>query len=201
MLARRSRPRTRYRVRLAKPARWIAALVVVCAALLSSQSSSAGVARAVPLAELVRASDVVAIGTAVDSYSLWETVGARRRIVTYSRLRVDETVGKSGETELLVRTLGGHVGKIGQIVHGEPMVAIGQRAMLFVRHMGDGTSTIVGRTQGYFPLVADVQGTVRLAAGPSGSRLVGNVAGSALHDLVGQTPADATRLILSVMHP
>jgi hypothetical protein len=186
-------------------ARPIAVLFALALTLLTARPSSAGVARVVSLAELVKASDLVAIGTPVDSYSLWETVGNRRRIVTYTRVRIDETVGTPRtEPELLVRTLGGQVGTIGQIVHGEPVVAIGHRAMIFVRRGQDGTARVTARTQGYYPLSVDSGGALRLARPPAGAHLVGTArdpSGSAMERLVGLTTSDATRLVLSVMRP
>jgi hypothetical protein len=170
---------------------------------LVPRTTEAGVARAIGLDELVRASDFVALGTPVDSYSLWEDEAGRRRIVTYTRVRVEQSLGRrvSSEPELLVRTLGGHVGKIGQIVHGEPLLAIGQRAALFIRRAADGSVRITARTQGYYPLRPDVHGTPRLAAAPGLSHLIGQQSVSAVRRLTGVTVPDATRLVREAEAP
>lgn len=180
----------------------IAILIALGLTLFAARPSSAGVARAIALADLVKASDLIAIGTPVDAYSVWETVGTHKRIVTYSRVLVEETVaGQGTESEILVRSLGGRVGTIGQIVHGEPVVVIGQRAMLFARHAPDGTVSVTARSQGYFPVLDDGAGTLRLSAPLGAPHLIGNLAGSALRELIGLTPADATQHVRAVMHP
>ena len=83
--------------------------------LLVSHAAEGGVARAIDLSELVRASQIVVVGTAVESHAQWETLGKQRRIVTYTRVRVDQQVaGAPASGDVWVRTLGGRVGNIGQ---------------------------------------------------------------------------------------
>ena len=82
------------------------------------REASASVAIAASLEDLARASTVIARVTPVERTSAWED----GRIVTTTRVRVDEVVAGSvaGSTrELRVRTLGGRVDTIGQIVEGE----------------------------------------------------------------------------------
>src|SRR5260221_13530439 len=83
-------------------------------ALVVPRLASAGVARAVPLTELVQRSARIVHGMPMDGNALWETVGARRRIVTYIRFQVDEHLRGSAfaERELYVRTLGGQLGGV-----------------------------------------------------------------------------------------
>src|SRR4051812_8776884 len=86
----------------------------------------AGIARAVKLEELIARSAFVVQSTALDGYSVWENLGGQKRIVTYSRMRVDDHVAGAvpKDPELMIRTLGGRVGEIGQIVHGEAMLKL-----------------------------------------------------------------------------
>ncbi len=106
--------------------------------------------------ELMQLSNDVVVATAVERKSQWEDLPSGRRIVTYTRLVVDETVTGSGRSEIWVRTLGGKVGRLGQIVSGEAEIALDARALLFLADVDDGaghTITIVtGRAQGHFPL-------------------------------------------------
>ena len=50
------------------------------------------------------------------------TTAKGRRIVTYTRLRIDRMVDGNPQAEVWVRTLGGHVGDIGQHVDGEAVL-------------------------------------------------------------------------------
>jgi hypothetical protein len=96
-------------------------------------TARASVARALTLPELVRQTERVVLATPLQAESRWETVGRARRIVTYTRLRVDETLhGSQAESEVMVRTLGGKVGKIGQIVHGEALLSPHEQSVLFI---------------------------------------------------------------------
>jgi hypothetical protein len=77
-------------------------------------------------------------------------------------VRVDESIaGSATDSEILVRTLGGKVGKIGQVVHGEALLRIGESAVLFVGDAPDGTPSIAGMSQGHYPLRPDSSGTRR----------------------------------------
>src|SRR5687768_4641577 len=89
--------------------------------ILWASPGQAAVAKALSLSELVKRSRFAVLATALSQESSWQQVGDSRRIVTTTRTRVDELVtGEKPETsEILVRTLGGRVGKIGQMVEGE----------------------------------------------------------------------------------
>jgi hypothetical protein len=171
-------------------------LFAVCALfLLVSPAAQAGVARAVELGELVRASETVVVGTAVESLSQWETLGKQRRIVTYSRIRVDQQVaGAPVSGELWVRTLGGRVGKIGQIVHGEARLFARRPALLFLELHAPGVHRVVALAQGHFPLKADATGELRLGLSPELSVLYG-ADRSAARLLNGRTLSEAQALI------
>src|SRR3954454_13607583 len=92
--------------------------------LLVSHRANASISRALALGELLARSRHVILGEPLDNYSLWEQVGRRKHIVTYTRVRALELfAGDSPEQdELLVRTLGGRVGDLGELVHGEAII-------------------------------------------------------------------------------
>ncbi|MCC6646492.1 MAG: hypothetical protein IT374_13085 [Polyangiaceae bacterium] len=143
--------------------RKLASTLLACAALIPSAAvtllgptldtprAHAGLAFAVSLRQLVKAADLVVDGTAEESTSLWEDVpGAGRRIVTYTRVSVTETAYGKPQKDVWVRTLGGVVDKIGQRVEGEATVAIGARALLFLKVRDDGTHSVAEMAQGHF---------------------------------------------------
>jgi hypothetical protein len=158
------------------------------------ERARASVALALKLEQLVRQSERVVVATPLLAESRWETVGRARRIVTYTRIRVDETVlGDGSDAELSIRTLGGKVGKIGQIVHGEAVLLLGEPMVLFVGRAPDGVTAVAGMSQGHFPVRADAKGTRRLAPSPRLFELVGD--DSAVGRLTGRTLAEARELV------
>jgi hypothetical protein len=119
------------------------------------------------LEELVGASYVTAIAEAKERTSRWEELAGGRRIVTYTRLVLHERLvgGAESEREIVVRTLGGKVDKIGQQVAGEANFTIGERCVVFLSTIDDAT-VVTAMAQGHYPLVAK-DGKPRLAASPS----------------------------------
>lgn len=173
------------------------ALILAGAGALSTvlpRGARASVARALSLPELVRQSTRVMLATPLQAESRWETVGRARRIVTYTRLRVDEPFHGDGEaSEVLVRTLGGRVGNVGQIVHGEAMLTPGELAVVFLGPAPDGALAVAGMSQGHYPVRRDQKGAQRLAPSPRLFELVGG--DSAVERLSGRTPAEARDLV------
>ena len=124
---------------------------------LAVPEAHAGLAFAVSLKQLVKAADLVVEGTTEESSSVWEEIpGVGRRIVTYTRISVDDTAYGKSQKEVWVRTLGGIVDKIGQRVEGEAMLSSGARALLFLKVREDGTHAIVEMAQGHFIVSPDV---------------------------------------------
>ncbi|HVJ16754.1 MAG TPA: hypothetical protein VM686_15040 [Polyangiaceae bacterium] len=124
--------------------------------------AQAGVARGLPLEQLVRRSAHILRGRPLDAYSEWTRYGDQRRIVTYTRVRVDEALVGGGEAELLVRTLGGTVGKLGQVVHGEADLLLNEDCVAFLMPDRDGMLGVTAMAQGHYPLASDSSGVVRL---------------------------------------
>ena len=118
--------------------------------------ASATMARAVTLPQLVSLSQYALVGGATDAYSRWETVGTSRRIVTYVRVEVMQPIDgrPPPDTSLMLRTLGGRVGDIGQLVHGEARFEMGTPSVVFVTPDEDGVLGITAMAQGHYPLLA-----------------------------------------------
>jgi hypothetical protein len=172
-----------------------------CAALALPRLASATLARAVTLPELVRLSQYALVGTATDANSRWESVSDARRIVTYVRVEVTQPIDgrPPPDTTLMLRTLGGRVGDIGQLVHGEARFELGTSSVIFVTPDQDGVLGITAMAQGHYPLHADPDDVVRLRASPNMPSLT-RVDGSAVQRLVSRTVVEAEGLVSEIMH-
>jgi hypothetical protein len=172
----------------------------VAATLAFANAANATTARAVSLAELVRRSARIARVTSLESFSRSEEVGGMRHIVTYSRLRIDDSIhGPSGESETLVRTLGGRVGDLGEIVHGEAELALNEPALVFLMPDENGVETVTAMAQGHYPLSIDRAGVERLILSRNLPHLVGSGT-SAVTQLTGKPFLEARALILGARH-
>lgn len=170
----------------------LSAAGVLC---LLARPGLASLARGASLSDLARRSRHALIGLALSTECRWEYVGAKKRIVTYTRVRVDEPLaGDTTDSEIWVRTLGGKVGKVGQIVHGEAMLLLGERSLLFLATSKDGVLEVTEMAQGHFPIRPDASGTERLAPSPRLSELR-DAEQSAARTLVGKIVPDASSLV------
>lgn len=122
--------------------------------------------RAVTLNELVRQSQHAVVATPSDFSSRWETIGGRERIVTYTRVRIEYPLDGNApkSNELVVRTLGGRVDDIGQIVAGEAPLRRNATAALFLEPIASGAFAVTAMSQGHYPILADDKGARRLRA-------------------------------------
>lgn len=167
-------------------------------AALSPGAARASVASAWRLPDLVGRSNRVLFGIPLESFCRWERVGTADRIVSYTRVGVEEPLaGDPDEEELLVRTLGGRVGEIGQHVHGEPTLLVGEPSLLFLRGADPGEQVITARAQGHYPLHQAPDGLVRLRSSPRLGELL-HRQGSAVEALTGRTREQARGLVLGV---
>jgi hypothetical protein len=164
--------------------RWLpaACLATAVVAAVAHRDAGASVSTAVLYEDLLRGSDAVATVTPVEQWTGWEN----GRIVTYTRVRVDRLVAGRVEPGLWVRTLGGVVGRVGQIVEGEPSFAADQTSLVFLRQRPDALE-VVARAQGQFAVTTGDDAVPRLVAFAN----VGWVLGAAA------TPA---RLARDVLH-
>lgn len=107
------------------------------------------------LAALARGSRGIVVVTALASESHFEDLGRRRRIVTDTRVRIEESLAKADgmERELVVRTLGGSVGRQGERVHGQVQWSLGNQSVAFLLQGPDGVHYVNGMAQGHYPLL------------------------------------------------
>ena len=122
-------------------------------ALFVPHEADASVSIAVGFDALVKDADAVAVITPTESKSVWE----EGRIYTYTKVKIEKTVaGDAGTGETWIRTMGGVVEHIGQLVDGEAVLTAGKQNLLFI-HKWKTSSTweVSARGQGQFPVVAD----------------------------------------------
>src|SRR5262245_48865217 len=171
------------------------------AILAGAGSAEASVARAIAMTALIQRSRSVVLGTPLSAYSEWAEIGDARRIVTLTRVRVDEHVArdKPDASEVLVRTLGGRVGKLGQLVHGEAELRQSETCMLFLHDDDPGLSSVTAMAQGHYPLLADSRGRW-LKKSPGLAKLIA-APDAAVERLSGQGLEAATRMVREAAKP
>jgi hypothetical protein len=142
-------PRSRI---LPRAAAFLLALAAPAISPLVSTSSLASVSIAATFDGLVHESSTAAVVTAAESHAVWED----GRIYTYTHVHVARAVAGELATgaEAWVRTMGGVVGKVGQIVEGEAAFAPGETSLLFLRVGPVGAYVVTDRGQGQFPVVS-----------------------------------------------
>ena len=166
------------------------------ATLAFANAAQATTARAVSLTNLVRRSSRIARATTLDSFARSEEIGGARHIVTYSRLRIDDSIhGPSGDSETLVRTLGGRVADLGEIVHGEAELVLHEPCLVFLMLDPNGVEVVTGMAQGHYPVAMDRAGVARLQLSRNLPHLVGGTP-SAAAQLTGKPFSEARALIL-----
>jgi hypothetical protein len=134
------------------------------------REARASISIAVLFDELVRDSSAAAIMTPYEQKAVWED----GRIITYSHVHADRTVAGSIESDPWIRTMGGTVGRIGQVVDGEASLTVGKQGLLFLQpdKSASGVYAVTARAQGQFPIVAGQQGTPMFRASSAVGGLV-----------------------------
>ena len=130
------------------------------AGLAAERDAHASVSITVLFDELVRDSTGAALVTPMEQRAVWEN----GRIYTFTRVHVDRSVAGAVDNDPWIRTMGGVVGKVGQLVDGEPVLTVGRPGLLFVQPLteeGPGVYVVTARAQGQFPVVVDAQNTQR----------------------------------------
>jgi hypothetical protein len=166
-----------------------------------ARPAGATTALAVSLPELIGRSRYALVGTATNASSRWETLGDSRRIVTYFQVTVQHPIDgrPTPDTSVMVRTLGGRVGNIGQLVHGEARLELDAPAVLFLTQGGDGLFNVTAMAQGQYPLYPDTDAVQRLHASPNMPELFRR-SGSAVEQLVQKSVLEAETLVSDYLH-
>ena len=146
-------------------------LVASLIPLLEARQAEAGQFVPIPLRELVKSSARIWLATPVERHCEWVESPVGRLIVTHTRVACDHDVvpGEPRAGELWVQTLGGTVGKTGQLVHGEARLRVGERCLLFVAKPGE-RHVVNGMAQGHYA-VRSIGGVQRLKLSPAAEPL------------------------------
>jgi hypothetical protein len=159
----------------------------------------ATVARGISLEALSKRSEHILVGTPLASSVRYETIGGQRRIVTDTRVRIDETLAQSAasDSEILVRTLGGVLNGVGELVHGEAELVLNERSVVFLRKRPDGILHLQGMAQGHYPLWHEAKRSL-LQASPKLPEML-SLKDTAVARLSGREVGEARRLILEAL--
>ena len=165
-----------------------------------SAPARATVMRALTLDALVQTSRHILVVTALHAESHYEELGRRRRIVTDTRVRVEEGLAKADgvDSELMVRTLGGKVEDLGERVQGQAQLILGEPCVAFLLRGPDGLHYVNGMAQGHYPL----RGVAKrlLARSPDLPEILG-FDQSAVKALVGKELSDARGSVRARVKP
>jgi hypothetical protein len=190
---------------------------------LVAREAYASVSIAIEYDALVSGADAIAVVTPTEAKSMWEN----GRIYTYTRVSVEQGVAGAltPGSEGWIRTMGGVVGDIGQLVEGEAVFVPGKSSMVFLHKQNKpsqqnepasgGTWTVTARAQGQYSVVVDnatkvrkvmrsrSMGAILLPNGPKAqtqsapARLAGNV----LHERVLDDATHELALAWKRLHP
>ena len=186
-----------------KSFRWVVAAAALSAVIWQS-GSSATVVRAVPLADLVAMSEWVVVAEVKSSRSHYETIGGSRRMVTDTVLEVKEALTPNRSNRELesstvtVRTLGGTIGELAQLVPGEAVLRKGSTHLVFLDEArGDAVYRVSGMAQGQYPIRIDADGK-RVLERSAGLDVIVNPQQSAVVALSGRSVEQAQALVTNV---
>jgi hypothetical protein len=155
--------------------------------------------RALPLSLLVRRSEHVLVIEPVEAVCRHVTSGGRRSIVTDTRVLVHDSWQQATEPELMLRTLENIVDGVGELVHGQPLLLLGERGVAFLKRGRDAAWWTTGMAQGHYPLSGAGE-RARLLQNRGMPELLRG-AGSAVERLVGRELSDARELVRQARHP
>jgi len=166
------------------------------ASLLAARLSHATLVRGLTLPRLVAGSRHVVLLRPLESYSHYVVLGGRRSIVTDTRVRIEDVVAKQEPegTELIVRTLGGRIDRVGEIVHGQAELELEALSLAFLKRGSDEAHWVVGMAQGHYPIEGASLEQARLSASRSLPE-IRDWHGSAVRLLAGKTLAWAREAV------
>src|SRR5262249_21703540 len=137
------------RSRISKLTVPIAAVLVLT---LASSATATTVLR-LDLPDLVNKADSIVQGRVEQVYVDWDA--ERNLAFTYSSINVDDPMKGARRQTVLIRQVGGRVGKISMHVAGMPTFSQGEEVILFLNDMHNGTFMVVGMNQGKYQITQD----------------------------------------------
>ena len=124
------------------------------------KSAGASVAHGLSLNDMIETSDLIAIGSCVDTRSVW----VDRTLVTLATISVAETLKGAASGTITVALPGGIDANrkfpVAMSYPGAPRIATGEDVFLFLNAGGEaaGSYTVTGFSQGKFAIVKDEDG-------------------------------------------
>ena len=115
---------------------------------LPASFANGSIVRGLELQELVSHADRIVLGRVLFSESFQRPDG---QLGTWHRVAIEREIrgGAPDEQEVIIETLGGHIGDIAMRVEGEPSFRVGERVLVFIRDGGPYTAfRPVGMGQG-----------------------------------------------------
>jgi len=109
------------------------------------------------LQQLTQGAEMIVVGRCIAIKSAWDA--QRMRISTYVSYDVEETIkGGLRDQQIVVKTLGGTVGSITQMMVGGPTFEVGERALLFLTASDEpATFRIQGLRRGKLEIYSDTR--------------------------------------------
>jgi hypothetical protein len=130
------------------------ALALVAFAAIHGRAA-ATVGSYVRMAQLVHMSEVIVRGTVLGGEAAWDE--GHHRIYTRTAVRVSHWFKGSGASEIVVRTVGGHVGDVVAGISGMPTFTPGEDVILFL-HPGSDYFYAAALSQGVFHVRSTASG-------------------------------------------
>ena len=133
----------------------IAKLVLPITALVLTLASSATATTVLrmDLPDLVNRADHIVQGRVGQIYVDWDA--ERNLAFTYISVNVDDPMKGARRSTVLIRQVGGRVGKISMHVAGMPTFSQGEEVILFLNDLHNGTFMVVGMNQGKYQITQD----------------------------------------------
>jgi len=149
----------------------LAVVFAVLAAILFPFSAQATLVKPVDVETLARRADVIVRGTTKATAASLTEDG--RQIQTVAKVTVGSVLKGEAMSEFEVRTPGGTIGDITQVVHGAPQFVEGQEVILFLHRVSERRFTIEGFAQGKYEVVKGSDGVARVAQDLRGIGILG----------------------------
>jgi hypothetical protein len=177
--------------------------MVLASAILWQGAAEATVVLAIPVARLVQTADWIVVGTVIELDCHYEMIGGSERTVTDARVQIDHVVANPGpgkalpSTVITVRTLGGTIDGISEVVFGEAVLREGSSTLLFLRQGSADYFGVPGMAQGEYVIQKDADGTQRLKQS-RGIDVIIHPEKSAVATLAGRTLKQAEAILSEV---
>ncbi len=164
--------------------------------LLLTQRAEATLMRGLPLRTMIAQSEHVVLLTGIEARCLSIEIGGRPSLVTETRLRVEDAFAQRvpESDELLVRTLGGVLDGVGELVHGQAEFSRAVQCLTFLTRGPDDSLWVTGMAQGHYPIRTAQDAEPLLSASPHLPTLR-DFQHSAVRALVGQNLRNARNLL------